>query len=61
MDDVVIGVDVGGTNIRAVALDRQMAKLAQAQRPMDKSSPSTVLEGIAHCVHAAILCCRLTL
>ena len=54
MDGVVIGVDVGGTNVRAVVLDRRMVKLAQAQRPMDKSSPSTVLGGIAHCVRGVV-------
>ncbi len=53
-NDVVIGVDVGGTNIRAMALDRQRCKLAQAQRPMDKSSPSSVLKGIASCVEGVV-------
>jgi len=53
-EDVVIGVDVGGTNIRAAALDRQMTSLAQAQRPMDKTSPSTVLEGLAQCVRGVL-------
>ena len=40
--------------MRAVVLDRHMVKLAQAQRPMDKSSPSAVLEGIAHCVRGVV-------
>jgi glucokinase len=47
-------VDVGGTNIRAAALDHQLTKLAQAQRRMDKSSPGTVLEGIARCVEQVV-------
>jgi glucokinase len=46
----VIGVDVGGTNVRTAVVDRKMSLLAEAQRPIDKSSPSALLEGIADCV-----------
>jgi len=58
IDDVVIGVDVGGTTIRAAALDGQMAKLAQTQTPMDKSSPAAVLRGIACCVQGVVRASR---
>lgn len=52
--ETVVAVDVGGTNIRAAVVDRQLNILKQTQIPMDKSGPSSVLRGIGDCVQKVI-------
>ena len=57
MADPVVAVDVGGTNIRAAVVDRQLEQHARTHRLLDKSSPSALLEAIASAVAQVIATC----
>ena len=54
MNDPAIGVDVGGTNVRAALVSRDLSLSGENRRRIDKSSPTALLEVMAACVEQAM-------
>ena len=48
--DLAIAVDLGGTNVRAALISRDLGIQGMCRKPLDKSSPDVLLAVMAECV-----------
>lgn len=55
MRELAVGIDLGGTNARAAVVDRDSGEIvASHKEPHRDRAPASVVETVAHAVHAAL-------